>query len=78
MPEFKDREIICKDCGQPFVFTAGSQQFFVEKGFNDPVRCKPCKAKKQAAINSKSSQGEPGPFRRPEKSGKVKFKGKFY
>ncbi|HEX2517355.1 MAG TPA: zinc-ribbon domain containing protein, partial [Chloroflexota bacterium] len=30
---YQDRTIICSDCGKPFVFTAGEQQFFAEKGF---------------------------------------------
>ncbi|TLG73899.1 zinc-ribbon domain-containing protein [Culicoidibacter larvae] len=44
-----DREIVCKDCGETFIFTEGEQEFFREKGFeNDPVRCPSCRrAKKQ-------------------------------
>jgi hypothetical protein len=30
------------------VFTAGEQQFFAEKGFTPPNRCKPCRAKRKA------------------------------
>ncbi len=43
-----DRTIVCKDCGNEFVFTEGEQAFYKEKGFeNDPVRCPECrKAKK--------------------------------
>ena len=40
----QDKTIICKDCGQEFVFTASEQDFFEEKGFtNEPQRCKPCR-----------------------------------
>lgn len=44
-----DKTILCKDCGQEFVFTVGEQEFYKEKGFdNDPVRCQECRrAKKQ-------------------------------
>ena len=47
--EFQDKTLVCKDCGQEFVFTAGEQAFFAEKGFeNDPVRCPACrKARKE-------------------------------
>lgn len=47
--EYKDITIICKDCQKEFVFTAGEQQFYAEKGFtNQPVRCPECrKLKKQ-------------------------------
>lgn len=37
--------MVCKDCGQEFVFTASEQDFFEEKGFtNEPQRCKSCRA----------------------------------
>ena len=48
---FQDKTLKCKDCGQEFVFTAGEQEFYQEKGFqNEPQRCKACiDAKKNAA-----------------------------
>ena len=30
---YVDETLVCKDCGQEFVFTAGEQQFYAEKGF---------------------------------------------
>lgn len=47
---FQDKTIVCKDCGQEFVFTAREQEFYAEKGFeNEPQRCKPCRdARKNA------------------------------
>lgn len=40
----EDKTIICKDCGQEFIFTASEQDFFEEKGFtNEPQRCKSCR-----------------------------------
>lgn len=45
--EFVDRLLMCSDCGQQFIFTAGEQIFFFDKQFkNDPKRCKPCKGKR--------------------------------
>jgi CxxC-x17-CxxC domain-containing protein len=38
----------CSDCGQEFVFTAGEQQFFQERGYSSPRRCKPCRQAKQS------------------------------
>lgn len=38
-----DKKIICKDCGKEFIFTEGEQNFYKEKGFKDPVRCKECR-----------------------------------
>ena len=47
---YEDKELVCKDCGKTFVFTAGEQEFYAEKGFqNEPQRCKECRnAKKNA------------------------------
>ena len=49
---YQDKTLTCKDCGQEFVFTAGEQEFYAEKGFqNEPTRCKACRiARKNAAI----------------------------
>ena len=40
----QDKTIICRDCGNEFVFTEGEQAFYAEKGFdNEPVRCPDCR-----------------------------------
>jgi CxxC-x17-CxxC domain-containing protein len=45
--EYHDKVLKCAECGQEFVFTAGEQMFFADKGFkNEPKRCKACKAKR--------------------------------
>jgi CxxC-x17-CxxC domain-containing protein len=44
--EDDDKQIVCVDCHQPFVWTAGEQRFYAERGFTSPPkRCKECKAK---------------------------------
>ncbi|MDO4568010.1 MAG: zinc-ribbon domain containing protein [Clostridia bacterium] len=46
---FQDKTIVCKDCGAEFVFTAGEQEFYADKGFqNEPQRCKDCRSQKKA------------------------------
>ena len=41
---FEDKTLVCKDCGKEFVWTAGEQEFYAEKGFvNEPQRCKACR-----------------------------------
>ena len=47
---YEDKTLSCKECGQEFVFTAGEQQFYAEKGCeNEPQRCKACRdARKNA------------------------------
>ena len=48
--EFQDETLTCRECGKEFVFTAGEQAFYKEKGFmNKPKVCKPCRdARKNA------------------------------
>ena len=46
---YEDKTLVCKDCGQEFVFTAGEQEFYAEKGFqNEPTRCKACRQARKA------------------------------
>jgi CxxC-x17-CxxC domain-containing protein len=53
--EYHDKVLKCADCGAEFVFTAGEQMFFADKGFkNEPKRCKACKA------NRAQGNGESG------------------
>ena len=36
---YEDKTLVCKECGNEFVFTAGEQEFYAEKGFvNEPQR----------------------------------------
>ncbi|MCQ2911004.1 MAG: zinc-ribbon domain-containing protein [Clostridia bacterium] len=50
----EDIKIICKDCGEEFIFSIRDQEFFKQQGFNSqPVRCKSCRQKKKAAMNNK-------------------------
>ena len=47
---FQDRGIICRDCSQEFVFTAGEQEFYASKGLqNDPARCPDCRNSRRSA-----------------------------
>lgn len=41
---YEDKILKCKDCGEEFTFTAGEQEFYAERGFqNEPQRCKNCR-----------------------------------
>jgi CxxC-x17-CxxC domain-containing protein len=54
--EFQDKVLSCIDCGAQFTFTAGEQLFFYDKQFkNEPKRCKACKSKRVAILNSSPS-----------------------
>ena len=49
----EDRVLICRDCGKEYVFTAGEQEFYAEKGFqNEPVRCKDCRQNRKTQRSS--------------------------
>jgi CxxC-x17-CxxC domain-containing protein len=47
---YEDKVLECKDCGNEFVFSAGEQEFYAEKGFeNEPTRCKDCRQARKNA-----------------------------
>ena len=48
---YENKTLVCNDCGKEFVFTAGEQEFYASRGFqNEPQRCKECRdARKNAA-----------------------------
>jgi CxxC-x17-CxxC domain-containing protein len=58
--EYHDKVLKCAECGAEFVFTAGEQMFFADKGFkNEPKRCKACKAKRAEGSGGGGSNAAP-------------------
>ncbi len=55
-----DRLLDCEDCKGPFVFDAGEQKFFKEKGFTDPKRCPKCRKKVRARMRRRRGRGGSG------------------
>ncbi|MHB1414235.1 MAG: zinc-ribbon domain containing protein [Chloroflexota bacterium] len=52
----QDKTLVCRDCGQEFVFSVSEQEFFAQKGYtNDPGRCPECRAARKA--NRSDSRG---------------------
>jgi CxxC-x17-CxxC domain-containing protein len=50
---YTDETLNCVDCNNPFIFSAGEQQFFASKGFqNKPNRCPECRAARKAQRNA--------------------------
>ena len=46
---FEDKTLQCADCGQQFTFTAGEQEFYSSRGFqNEPKRCPDCRRTRKA------------------------------
>lgn len=51
--DLEDTNILCIDCAQEFVWTAGEQQFFRDKQLqNPPKRCKECKKAKNRRLEA--------------------------
>ena len=64
---YEDKTLVCKECGQEFVFTAGEQELYAERGFqNEPQRCKTCRdARKNAVPGSISPLSAPPAAAKP-------------
>jgi CxxC-x17-CxxC domain-containing protein len=47
---FVDKSIRCVSCGEDFVFTAGEQEFYKNRGLeHEPTRCKNCREARKAS-----------------------------
>jgi len=58
---FTDKTLECVDCGSEFVFTAGEQEFYSQKGFtNEPRRCPTCRQSKKSQRNEGGSRSSFG------------------
>lgn len=64
MSQFQDRTLYCADCGDTFVFTAGEQSFYAERGFSEPKRCAGCRAARKAARSGGGSHSSSSAPRR--------------
>lgn len=48
-----DIKIKCQDCGEEFNFSERDQEFYKEKGFSEPKRCRFCRqARKERHLNT--------------------------
>jgi len=55
---FADKTLVCADCGGEFVFTAGEQEFFSSRGFqNEPKRCQSCRSMRRSETRMGGMQG---------------------
>jgi CxxC-x17-CxxC domain-containing protein len=56
--EFQDKVLVCRDCGKEFLFSAGEQAFYSEKGFQyEPTRCRNCRAARKGGAAPIDSGG---------------------
>jgi hypothetical protein len=54
----QDIFLICKDCESNFPFTSGEQEFYIKKGFVNPIRCPDCIQKKKELIKKKYNKNK--------------------
>jgi CxxC-x17-CxxC domain-containing protein len=59
---FQDKVLRCSDCGQEFTFTAGEQEFYASRGFqNEPKRCPECRRTRKSQRYNDSGYGSKAP-----------------
>ena len=56
-----DKTLKCVECGNEFNFSEGEQQFYQEKGFQEPKRCKDCRNKAKARRQEHEVKAEEKP-----------------
>ena len=47
---FKDKTLVCGDCGAEFTFSAGEQRYFFSKGLSAPKRCPHCRQQRRETL----------------------------
>jgi CxxC-x17-CxxC domain-containing protein len=67
--EFFDKTLTCRECTKEFLFTAGEQEFYMQKGLlNEPGRCPECRIRRRVeamASASGQAQAEEVPVQEP-------------
>lgn len=59
--DFQDKVLVCRDCNKEFLFSAGEQAFYAEKGFqNQPTRCRNCRSAKKGSGGGSSFPADSG------------------
>lgn len=57
---FTDKTLKCRECGNDFVFTAGEQEFYQQKGLmNQPGRCASCRQVRRQSAGGGSRERAP-------------------
>ena len=70
---YQDKVLTCRDCGQEFVWTAGEQEFYQQRGLtNQPGRCPDCRRARKSqqgggSSYGTSSYGNGGGYERPQR-----------
>ncbi len=56
--DFKDKILICHDCGKEFTFTASEQKFYYRKGLTITKRCPQCRLIKKLDYSPEAKGGK--------------------
>ena len=51
-----DKTIKCVECGNEFTFTEGEQNYYAERGYQEPKRCKDCRLKAKARREARQAK----------------------
>ena len=41
--EFQDKIIVCRVCGEEFLWSSGEQEFYYDRELSQPTKCKDCR-----------------------------------
>jgi len=67
--QYEDKRLICRDCGQPFVWEAGEQRFFNDRQLAPPVRCPADRQRRRAMTPGAALPPPPQPQPQPDTNG---------
>lgn len=56
---YEDQTRTCVDCDGSFSWNVEDQDFFKEKGYEPPKRCKPCREARKAQRAARGQKGGP-------------------
>ena len=53
---FEDKKLTCKECSKEFIWSTGEQQFYADKGLqNPPGRCPDCRKQRKTTSQQRYS-----------------------
>ena len=59
---YEDKTLTCRECGAEFIFSAGEQEFYQEKGLqHEPSRCPTCRQQRRRSMNGGGHTGSRAP-----------------
>ena len=53
MVQFEDKTLVCRECGDSFIFSVGEQEFYQSRSLmHEPARCPSCRAARRRTGDS--------------------------